>query len=74
VRANAKEGDIGSPLRMIATAHPETSIGSYPYIDDAGRPNTNVVVRARDPEKLKVAMDEVKEMLAGLHGSRNPVQ
>ncbi len=74
VRADAKEGDIGSPLREIASAHPDTSIGSYPYIDDNGKPNTNVVVRARDQGKLDAAMGEVKAMLAALHGARNPVQ
>ena len=67
VSANAREGDIGTPLRAIQEAHPETSIGSYPFIEDSGRPNTNVVVRSRDPEKLKAAMDDVKAMLAGLN-------
>jgi len=74
VRADAKEGDIGSPLREIAAAHPDTSIGSYPFIDDDGKPNTNVVVRSRDQDKLAAAMVDVKAMLATLHGSKNPVQ
>jgi molybdenum cofactor synthesis domain-containing protein len=70
VRANSLEGDIGTPLRAIAVAHPDTSIGSYPFIDDAGKPNTNIVVRSRDPEKLKAAMAAVSEMLAGLNANR----
>lgn len=70
VPANAREGDIGTPLRAIAQAHPETTIGSYPFIEDSGKPNTNVVVRSRDPEKLKAAMDDVKAMLAGLSVGR----
>jgi molybdenum cofactor synthesis domain-containing protein len=74
VRADAKEGDIGSPLREIATAHPDTSIGSYPFIDDAGKPNTSVVVRARDRSKLDAAMIEVKAMLAALHSERRPAR
>jgi len=74
VRADAREGDIGSPLREIARAHPDTSIGSYPYIDDNGKPNTNVVVRSRDQAKRDAAMADVKAMLAALHGARNPVQ
>src|SRR3569623_1832310 len=74
VRADAKEGGIGSPLREIARAHPDTSIGSYPYIDDNGKPNTNVVVRARDQGKRDAAMADVKAMLAARHGARNPVQ
>src|SRR5512134_2452542 len=51
VRANAREGDIGGPLREIANAHPNTVIGSYPFMDEEQRPNTNLVVRSRDPEK-----------------------
>ena len=70
VRANAREGDIGGPLREIANAHPDTIIGSYPFIDDDKKPNTNLVVRSRDPEKLNAAMTAVKEMLAGLHAVR----
>jgi molybdenum cofactor synthesis domain-containing protein len=67
VRANAREGDIGGPLREIAKAHPDTIIGSYPFVDDDKKPNTNLVVRSRDPEKLAAAMTAVKEMLAGLN-------
>src|SRR5260221_13123391 len=70
VRANAREGDIGGPLREIANAHPDTIIGSYPFIDDDKKPNTNLVVRSRDPEKLNAAMTAVKEMLAGLKAAR----
>ena len=66
VRANAREGDIGGPLREIANAHPDTIIGSYPFMDEDKKPNTNLVVRSRDPEKLNAAMAAVKEMLAGI--------
>jgi molybdenum cofactor synthesis domain-containing protein len=67
VRANAREGDIGGPLREIAQAHPDAIIGSYPFQDEDKKPNTNLVVRSRDPEKLTAAMTAVKEMLAGLN-------
>ncbi|MBR1222899.1 competence/damage-inducible protein A [Bradyrhizobium sp. U87765 SZCCT0131] len=70
VRANAREGDIGSPLRAIAAAHPDTSIGSYPFLDENSKPNTNIVVRSRDADKLKAAMAAVQEMLAGLNLTR----
>jgi molybdopterin-biosynthesis enzyme MoeA-like protein len=70
VRANAREGDIGGPLREIANAHPDTIIGSYPFTDEENKPNTNLVVRSRDAEKLAAAMGAVKEMLAGLNVSR----
>ena len=63
VKANAREGDIGGPLREIAKVHPDTTIGSYPFQDD-GRPNTNIVIRSRDPGKLAAAQAAVEEMLA----------
>src|SRR5262245_5803325 len=44
VRANAREGDIGGPLGVVAKEHPDTMIGSYPFNED-GKPNTNIVVR-----------------------------
>jgi molybdenum cofactor synthesis domain-containing protein len=70
VRANCREGDIGGPLREIANAHPDTMIGSYPFIDENQKPNTNLVVRSRDPDKLNAAMAAVKEMLVQLNASR----
>jgi molybdenum cofactor synthesis domain-containing protein len=70
VRANAREGDIGGPLREIALAHPETAIGSYPFIDDDKKPNTNLVVRSRYADKLDAAMAAIKDMLAGLNAGR----
>src|SRR5689334_892826 len=70
VRADAREGDVGGPLREIANTHPETIIGSYPFMDEHGKPNTNLVVRSRDPDKLNAAMSAVKEMLAGLSVAR----
>jgi molybdenum cofactor synthesis domain-containing protein len=70
VRANAREGDIGGPLREIAKAHPDTIIGSYPFIDEDQKPNTHLVVRSRDADKLALAMSAVKEMLVGLNLTR----
>jgi len=69
VRANAREGDIGGPLREIANAHPDTMIGSYPFLDENKKPNTNLVVRSRDPDKLSAAMTAVKDMLKQLQGT-----
>jgi molybdenum cofactor synthesis domain-containing protein len=63
VRADAKEGDVGTELGGIAKAHPETIIGSYPFVDERG-PNTNIVVRARDAGKLAAAMAAVEGMLS----------
>ncbi|PYF05320.1 molybdenum cofactor synthesis domain-containing protein [Rhodopseudomonas faecalis] len=67
IRANAREGDIGGPLRALAEAHPEAIIGSYPFLDEDRKPNTNLVVRSRDPEQLRVAVAAVKDMLTKLH-------
>jgi molybdenum cofactor synthesis domain-containing protein len=64
VRADCREGDIGTELGDIAKAHPEVMIGSYPFVDEAtGAPNTNIVVRGRDPVRVAAAMTAVKTML-----------
>jgi molybdenum cofactor synthesis domain-containing protein len=64
VRADLREGDIGSELGAIAKAHPEVTIGSYPFFDEKRGPNTNVVIRARSAEKLAAAKAAVEAMLA----------
>ena len=40
------------------------------HVDEEQKPNTNLVVRSRDPDKLAAAMAAVKEMLAGLNITR----
>jgi molybdenum cofactor synthesis domain-containing protein len=62
VRADAREGDVGTELGAVAKAHPDVMIGSYPFMDDRG-PNTNIVVRSRDAAKLATAKAAVEEML-----------
>jgi len=62
VRADLREGDIGTELGAIAKAHPDVIIGSYPFMDDRG-PNANVVVRAREAAKLAAAKAAVEAML-----------
>jgi molybdenum cofactor synthesis domain-containing protein len=64
VRADAREGDIGSELGEVAEAHPQVTIGSYPYFDDKFGPNTNIVLRARDAGRLAAAKAAVEAMLA----------
>ena len=64
VRADAREGDIGTPLGELAKAYPEVTIGSYPFFDDQRGPNTNVVMRSRDADKLAEAKRAVEAMLA----------
>jgi molybdenum cofactor synthesis domain-containing protein len=63
IRADAKEGDVGSELGAIAKAHPEAIIGSYPFFDEKLGPNTNIVVRSRDAAKLAAAKAAVETML-----------
>ena len=48
VRADCREGDIGTELGEIAAGHPGVVIGSYPFMDEQRGANTHVVVRARD--------------------------
>lgn len=62
VRAGLREGDIGTQLGEIAKEHPLVAIGSYPFWSETG-PDTNVVVRSRNPEKLAEAIAAVKAML-----------
>jgi molybdenum cofactor synthesis domain-containing protein len=63
LRGDVREGDIGGELGAIAAAHPDVTIGSYPFFDDKSGPNTNVVIRSRDAEKLAAARAAVGEML-----------
>ncbi|MDO8875090.1 MAG: molybdopterin-binding protein [Pseudolabrys sp.] len=64
IRADAKEGDIGTELGAVAKAYPDAMIGSYPFIDDQGIPNTNVVMRSRDAARLAEVRIAVEAMLA----------
>lgn len=70
IRADAREGDIGSPLAEIAKAHPEVLIGSYPFVDEKNGPNTNVVIRSRDAEALARAAAAVESMLTQVRAAR----
>ena len=64
IRADAREGDVGTELGLVAKAYPDAMIGSYPFMDEKGAPNTNIVVRSRDPERLKEVKAAVEAMLA----------
>jgi molybdenum cofactor synthesis domain-containing protein len=63
IRADLKEGDVGTELGAIAKANPEAIIGSYPFFDEKLGPNTNIVVRSRDPQKLQTVKGAVEDML-----------
>jgi len=63
VRADAREGDIGMQLGEIAKGNPDVVIGSYPFFDLPHGANTNVVLHARDAQKLAQAKHAVEDML-----------
>jgi molybdenum cofactor synthesis domain-containing protein len=63
VRADTREGDIGTELGQVAEVHPQVSIGSYPFFDEKTGPNTNIVIRARDAGRLAAAKAAVEAML-----------
>jgi molybdenum cofactor synthesis domain-containing protein len=69
IRADAREGDIGTPLGEIASAYPGVTIGSYPFFDELRGPNANIVLRARDPGKLADAKHAVEAMLVRIKAS-----
>jgi molybdopterin-biosynthesis enzyme MoeA-like protein len=71
IRADAKEGDVGTELGQIAKAYPDVLIGSYPFFDEKLGPNTNIVVRARDAQILAAAKRAVEAMLAEVKARLN---
>ena len=72
VRADAREGDVGTELGDVAKIYPDVIIGSYPFFDENQRPNTNIVVRSRDPERLASARQAVEAMLAKVKADLPP--
>src|SRR5688500_940753 len=58
------EGVIAAPLEAVAKAHPDMSLGSYPFFGAEGF-GSNLVVRSRDPAALAGAVDELIAALRG---------
>ena len=56
------EGDIGDPLAVIARAHPDVNIGSYPRFSGTGF-STEIVIRGRDLNTINAAKLDVEAML-----------
>ena len=69
VRADCREGDIGTELGAIAKEYADVVIGSYPFMDEKRGGNTNVVLRSRDPQRLATAKAAVEAMLARVKAS-----
>jgi molybdenum cofactor synthesis domain-containing protein len=63
IRADCREGDIGTELGAIAKKFSDVVIGSYPFVDENSYANTNVVVRSRNPQRLAAAKVAVESML-----------
>lgn len=65
LRAPLPEGALAAPLGAIAAAHPEVSIGCYPY-NVGGRFGANLVARGTDPAALAAAERALVAMIRSL--------
>ena len=61
----AGEGVIAEPLANLAKAHPELSIGSYPFFGPQGY-GSNLVVRGRDGAIVEQTVEDLIEALADI--------
>jgi len=61
----AGEGVIADPLRALAVAHPDLSIGSYPFYGPEGY-GSNLVVRGRVAEEVERTVEELIVALADI--------
>ena len=64
LRLELPEGDIAGPLADIAHAHPQLSIGSYPFFQD-GTYGANIVVRGADAVAVAAAMAHLRQAFGG---------
>jgi molybdenum cofactor synthesis domain-containing protein len=59
------EGMIAEPLAVVAKAHADLSLGSYPFFGDEGY-GSNLVVRGRDAGAVDAVVEELIAALGGL--------
>jgi molybdenum cofactor synthesis domain-containing protein len=52
------EGVVAEPLGAVQKAHPNLSLGSYPFFSSAGF-GTNLVIRGRDSVELETTVEEL---------------
>jgi molybdenum cofactor synthesis domain-containing protein len=64
LRVMLGEGEIAAPLRALAEAFPDLSIGSYPFQKD-GVFGANLVIRGADSMAVDAAMGKLAELFAG---------
>ncbi|NGM51829.1 competence/damage-inducible protein A [Caulobacter sp. 602-2] len=60
------EGTIAAPLEAVAKAHPDLSIGSYPFFAPPDLYGASLVIRGRDPVEVEAAAVELEKTLADL--------
>lgn len=59
------EGDVAAPLAAVAAAHPDLSLGSYPFgHGTVGEIGTSLVVRGRDAAAVEAAVAALQTALA----------
>ena len=61
----AGEGVIAAPLESLAMAHPNLSLGSYPFFGPDGY-GSNLVVRGRDAAEVAVTLEALIQALDGI--------
>ncbi len=59
------EGVIAAPLEAVAKAHPELSLGSYPFFSPEGY-GSQLVIRGRDPAEVEATLAELESALAAV--------
>jgi molybdenum cofactor synthesis domain-containing protein len=64
LRVDRGEGDIAAPLAALAAAHPDLSIGCYPFQLKTGAYGANVVIRGADGDLVRAAATELAARLS----------
>ncbi len=59
------EGEVAGPLRRLVDAHPDVSIGSYPF-HRVGEIGCTLVLRSQDRDALAAARTDLDRMLADI--------
>lgn len=62
MRIDRGEGDIAGPLGQLAEAHPDLSIGCYPFQQN-GKYGAHVVVRGTDADQIDAALATLQDMV-----------
>ena len=63
VRFDRPEGEMAEPLGTLAKAHPELSMGSYPFVNN-GHFGTNIVIRGTSADQVAAAVAELRALLS----------